>query len=68
MSRFEPMIKTLSLTGKCIILLTILIYFSSFSSQAQTVAPKIKFRQPQLVSGVDKKQMLPINLQMLYLA
>ena len=47
------MIKNLTLPGKCIILLAILTCFTSFSAQAQAVAPKIKFRQPQLVSGID---------------
>ena len=52
-ARLKPMIKTFTLTGKWMILLAIFSFFSSFCSQAQPVAPKIIFRQPQLVSGID---------------
>lgn len=44
--------KKSTLVGKCILLLTIATFFSSFYSQAQTDLPKLKFRQPQLVAGI----------------
>jgi hypothetical protein len=48
--------KNSTLSGKCIIVLTILTFAFSFSSRAQAQAPKIKFRQPELVSGIDKQE------------
>src|SRR5450432_440820 len=45
------MIKNSTLPVKCVLLTIISILFFSFT-QAQT-APKLKFRQPQLVSGIN---------------
>lgn len=49
----KKMNKNSTLSGKCLLLLIIAAFFSSLSSQAQTDLPKLKFRQPQLVSGID---------------
>lgn len=42
-----------TLVGKYIIILTTFALSSVFSSQAQTIAPKLKFIQPKLISGTD---------------
>ena len=47
------MIKNFTLPGKLVILLSLFTYFFSFSSQGQATPPKMKFSQPQLVSGID---------------
>jgi hypothetical protein len=48
------MIKNFTNSVRCIFLITIVTFFFISFSQAQT-APKLKFRQPQLVAGIDKK-------------
>ncbi len=40
-----------TLAGRYIVILTTLSLFLVFSSQAQTIAPKLRFIQPELVSG-----------------
>jgi hypothetical protein len=47
----QKMDKNSTLTGKCIILLTIVTFFSLSFIQAQTTSPKLRFASPVLVSG-----------------
>ena len=47
------MTKNFTLSGRFTILLTFLSFAFYCSSSAQSQAPKIKFRQPQLVSGIN---------------
>ena len=47
--------KISTLTGRCIVILTILTLLSSFSSKADDPKPRLKFHNPQLVSGTSGK-------------
>lgn len=47
------MIKNSTIVGKYLLLLIVTAFFASFSSKAQTYIPKLKFSQPELVSGID---------------
>ncbi len=51
-SKPKKMTKNSTIVGKGILMLTIATIFSIFAAQAQTI-PKLKFRQPQLVAGID---------------
>jgi hypothetical protein len=49
----QKMEKNSTLSGKCIILLTVLTCFSLSFTQAQTISPKLSFAGPVLVSGIS---------------
>jgi hypothetical protein len=50
------MIRNFTLPGRFFVLLTIFTFGCSFFFNTEAQAPKIKFRQPVLVSGVDKQE------------